>query len=244
MSGKPWSPDELTYLKDHYGKQSLSSLSQKLHRSTSSIQHQAKRQGLTKPVNRQNWTEAEINYLIKKYEKTGAVQIAKKLSRSTQSVRHKAVSLGLDTYQRDSIYAKTLANIFGCDISVIHRWITKYQLPAKPEKHGKLIFYAIQTTDLWKCAETHFKLIPFQNYESNSLPPEPKWVANAKQQTFGTRHRNPVTEQDKSFVFRERSKGTSFPEIARQLHRTTDSVKHIWRTVKDRPPAMTQKKGQ
>lgn len=234
MASKAWTPDELYYLKNHYGKVPNTILIKHLNRSYASIQHKAQREGLTEPstTTRQPWTEKEIKILERNYERTGAEKLAKRLKRSVRSVRKKAQALGLNAYINDNLYLRTLADCFQCDPSVIHRWI-RNGLPARQIQRGNLTLYQIQTSDFWQWAEQHQSQIPFQKYIHQSLLPEPEWVHNILRNSKVTKHRKPITKSEINYVLYARSQGRSFKDIAKNLQRTEDSIKHIWRDHKN-----------
>lgn len=177
---------------------------------------------------RREWTNEEVRYLERCYERTSADAIAKKLNRTVASVKHKAQKLGLNTYVSDFIRGKALAQCFNSDILVVHRWREKYNLPMKSEKHGQLVFYKISNDDFWKWAETHKEVVPWHKYDRYSIPPEPKWVEQAIRDSMSKkRYRQKVTTTDIMNIRSLLRQGYSYKEIAVQIGRSYDSVKHI-----------------
>lgn len=229
MSGRNWSVLEQQYLRQYYGNLPNRQLARTLSRSANAVQHQAQTLGLTKPrvVSHQPWSEKELRILEQHYERIGANAMAKRLHRSVTSVKKKAAALGLNSYTGDYIFRKTLANAFQCDDRVVKRWIEQYHLPAKPLKRGKLTMYQIYVQDFWTWAKAHKDLIPFQKYEPYSLLPEPEWLTDVSYPHRN--HRKRISAYEKTTVIRMHKKGASFAEIAKQLQRTEESVKHIWR---------------
>ena len=83
---------------------------------------------------RREWTKDEETYMYRRYLNQSVETTAKFLNRSVSSVKHKASKMGLNHYYGERISAKTLAKCFHSDISVIVRWIDKYDLPCKKVK--------------------------------------------------------------------------------------------------------------
>jgi hypothetical protein len=233
MAGKPWTEEELFYLKGHYGKVSIQKIARQLQRSYQSVQHKAQTEKLTKPaVTRKPWSDKELQILERNYEKKGATYVAKRLKRSLISVKRKAQHLGLNSYQIETLSLRTLADSFRSDPSVIHRWI-RQGLPHRTYPRGQLTIYCFDQDEFWEWAKTHTTLIPWQKYVAYSLLPEPPWIKPLIKQAFSTRNRSPITTSEIQQVLRARQTGMSFAQIANELHRTENSVKHIWR--KHRP---------
>ena len=93
---------------------------------------------------RREWTEWEVRYLEKKYVGQPVEKTAKKLNRTINSVKRKAAKLDLNHYT-DSLSAKVVARCFGSDVSVVIRWINKFDLPCKKVICGNQTRYLIET---------------------------------------------------------------------------------------------------
>lgn len=230
MAGKLWSETEIKYLYNNYNKQSVKSIAQQLNRNYNSVQRKAQSLGLCQPkaTPPTPWTEEEIAILERNYEKIGPTKLAKRLNRSLDSVKRKAAYLGLNFYTNDCMTMSQLCQAFQCNQRVIHRWISKYNLPMKLSKASTTI-YRITSTDFWKWAESHKDIIPFHKYEKYSLLPEPNWLKEYISQSNVINHRRKITAYEKNYVVRHRYNDESFAQIAADLGRTEDSVKHIWR---------------
>jgi len=178
---------------------------------------------------RKEWTSKEVTYLENSYDKRGVPFIAKKLNRSEVSIKRKAQSLSLNAYSGDKLYLRTFARCFDCDSRVINRWISDYGLQFSKVIRGQATCKLIDTEQFWIWAEEHQDLIPWNKYESGSLLPEPNW-AKQKLKTYAYKNnRKSITRYDINSVVFLRKKGYTFPQIANELGRTLDSVKHIWR---------------
>lgn len=226
-----WTKQDEIYLQQNYGKKSIKEIANYLGRSYDSVQRKAQRMHITmhKETKSKLWTQEEIDYLEKWYEKRGSEFIAKKLNRTKYAVRKKAQALGYNSYICADLYVKTIAKCFHCDSSVINRWIDKYDLPYRIVERGQLTCKLINVESFWQWAENHKNMIPWQKYESQSLLPEPKWLKQTIQNNNTKNDRKPITTIDRIRVCNMRNKGKTFKEIAIELNRTVESVKHIWK---------------
>lgn len=226
-----WSDKEVLYLKKWYNKKTITEISKILKRSYNSVQAKAQKMNLCIPkdTERKEWTEEEEDYMERFYGKRGNDFIAKKFNRSVCSIRRKAQSMGLNAYIGEELYVKQVSYCFNCDSRVINRWIDKFNLPYREYIRGTSRCRMINVKSFWKWAENNKNIVPWNKYERYSLLPEPEWVKNVLSTSVDIKHRNPISSYEKSFVIRSRQKGVSFKDIAEELGRTVDSVKHIWR---------------
>lgn len=178
---------------------------------------------------RREWTEEEIAYLEKYYERKGVDYIATRLKRSLQSVKRKAQRLGCNAYMCEDLYVRTVAKCFNCDSRVINRWIDIYGLPYRIVERGQATCKLISVKDFWKWANEHKDLIPWSKYERFTIIPEPKWLDETIKEYMAKNNRKRISHAEKQHVIWLRKQGKSFNEIATEMHRTVDSVKHIWR---------------
>jgi DNA-binding CsgD family transcriptional regulator len=233
---KPWTQQEIEYVKMFYNKKSNTEIAKILGRSASSVQHKAARLNLTdtsKAVQGRPWTEEEEEYIIKYYEKRGCDFLAHKLKRTVLSVRRKAQNLGVSAYICEEIHVRALAECFQSTSAVVKRWIDKYGLPCRTIKRGQLEFRTIDVKSFWKWAESHKSIIPWNKYETLSLLPQPSWVNDEIKSYTSKKHRKPITSFEKSTVARMRRQGYNYKDIALELGRTVESVKHIDRSLKE-----------
>lgn len=180
---------------------------------------------------RREWTENEINYMEKRYVSQPVEQTAKALNRSVYSVKRKASRLRLIHYANENLSAKTISRCFNSDVSVVIRWINKFELPAKSMSVGGQTKYSIDAEQFWKWAEKNKEIINWSKYEDKSLLPEPDWVKESKRNYANPKHRTRITEQDRTQVKMLLKKGYTYPMIAKEMGRTYDAISHIGRTV-------------
>lgn len=175
------------------------------------------------------WTEKEVEYLEKFYEKRGVDYIAKKLDRTLYSVKRKAQKLGHNAYVCEDLYVRMIARCFNCDSRVVNRWIDHYGLPCRTVKRGQATCRLVASDKFWKWAKEHQDLIPWAKYERYSILPEPEWINETIKAYAIKNNRKRITSMEAHHVIRLRRQGKSFEEIALEVNRTVDSVKHIWR---------------
>lgn len=174
---------------------------------------------------RRNWTKREEQYLIRCYTKQPVEITAKKLNRTKQSVKKKARKLGLNAYT-DNLSAKVVAQCFGLDISVVIRWINKFNLPADTIKCYNQTRYNIDVDKFWKWAEENKDMINWTRYQINSLPPEPEWVKNQKNNYVFINHHRKFTYLEKQNIRRMLKENSTYGEISQKAGRTVYSITH------------------
>lgn len=133
----------------------------------------------------------------------------------------------------EDLYVKTIAKCFNCDSRVINRWINDYGLPYRIVQRGQATCKLISTKQFWKWVKEHSDLIPWSKYEKFSILPEPEWVDKMIKDYAVKNNRKRITHAEKQHVIWLRKQGKSFKEIALEMNRTIDSVKHIWRNRGD-----------
>lgn len=236
---KYWTEKEIDYLKKWYNIKPINEISKALNRTYPSIQGKAQRLNLISPdkkkINRKSWNKDEEKFLEKYYFKKDAFFIANKLNRSLESVRRKAQKMGLNAYIGDKVHVKTIAHCFNCDSRVINRWISKFKLPFKKITKNTRTFKVIDIETFWKWAEKNKEIIPWQKYIMYSLLPQPDWVKDTVciYKNTNENFRKPITNYEKTIVYRMTKQGYSVKEIAEHLNRTIDSVKYINRLLKE-----------
>ena len=227
LHGALWTDAELAYL-DAHKSDALADIARALGRSEDSVRNKMLRLGYIerKRVAR-GWTDAEDNYLYAHYGTMGAEAIGKRLKRTAVSVKHRAAVLGLRAYD-EFISLKLLAQIFGCDPSVIHRWIAQYGMPASHSKRGAGDYFRIDEGAFWKWADAHRDIIPWHSYDG-SLTNEPEWAAQEIASDRRVNHRAPVTRAVKHRAEALYTSGASISAIADAMGRTPDSIRHMLR---------------
>lgn len=175
------------------------------------------------------WTEQEEHYMNLVYIRQPVEKTAAHLGRTMCSVKRKASNMGLSHYAGEKLNARTIAGCFNSDVSVVLRWIHKFGL------HGVKVIcknqtrYCIDAGEFWEWAYEHKDIINWNKYESKSLLPEPEWVVVEKTKMVNKNHRKKITEMDILTINNLLRKGKTYREIALELGRTYDSIKHIIR---------------
>lgn len=179
---------------------------------------------------KRRWTQKEINYLVRFYAYQPLSVTAKKLQRTKRGVKYKAADIGLHRYT-ESLTAKTLAQCFNSDVSVVIRWIEKFNLPCKKTFYNNQHRYFIDIDEFWKWAEQNKGLINWIKYDVESLPPDPLWVKEERAKMHNTKHRKTITIYDKQTVKSMDRQGFTNAQIAKELGRTVESIKHIKKSI-------------
>lgn len=179
---------------------------------------------------RKEWTEGEITYLKRRYLVQPVRTTAVKLDRSEVSVKNKARRLGLSHYN-DELNAKTVASCFGCDISVVIRWIKKFGLPCKKVHCSSQIRYIIDTDKFWKWGEENKNIINWSKYEKRSLCPEPDWLKEEISKYTGSKRGERYTEAEKNKIRTMLKRGYTHKQIAEETNRTYNGISHLCRKI-------------
>ncbi len=181
---------------------------------------------------RREWTAEEEKYMNKYYLRQPTKRTAKALNRTVVSVRRKAERMGLNFYYGDYLCAKTIAKCFGLDTDVVIRWVEKLNLPAIKVKVSKnCTRYQIDPEKFWTWADSHRNDINWSRYEICSILPEPRWVEFEKARYRTRRHRQRFTDNEIIQVKHMLHRGLSAKEIATEIGRTEEGIKHLIRKI-------------
>lgn len=179
---------------------------------------------------RKEWSESEEALLRRKYQYQTVQKTAQMLNRSVCSVKRKAAKMGLSHYN-DKLSAKTVAQAFDTEISVVKRWMDKFGLPSKKVNRGTHYTYYIDVKDFWKWAEKHKDTINWSKYELKSLVPEPEWVSEAVLNYKVVRHRQKFTPDELARIKFLICRGKTYTDIAKEMQRSYYSISHIGRKI-------------
>ena len=181
---------------------------------------------------RREWTTDEEDYLERWYDKKGVPFIAKKLNRTKDSIKRKAQNMGLNAYAGEKLYVRSIAKCFNCDSRVINRWISNYGLPYSKVIRGQATCQLIEQKEFWIWAKENENLIPWNKYNQGTILPEPEWVKEKIRSYSYKNNRTPISDYDILNVASLKRRGYSFSQIAKEIGRTEESVKHIWKKIK------------
>ena len=234
--GNMWSEKEVAFIKANHEKMSFKELGDILGRSESSIRNKLIKTGTINPTKTHKyWSKEEKEFLEENYSKKGVDYVAKKLNRSVESVRHKAMSMRIYAKETDALTLRTIADSFQSDVSVVKRWISKFDMPHEilsyTKKRQTNRVYRVDSEKFWAWAEKHKDVINWSKYDIGSIIPEPTWAVYAKIES-----KSPVNSR-KSFKTSEikkirelKARGVPIREIAEMYGRSIESIKHICRT--------------
>lgn len=181
---------------------------------------------------RREWTVEEEKYMNKYYLRQPAKRTAKFLNRTIRSVRKKAAQMGLNNYYGDFLSISTIAKCFGVDVSVVKRWVEKFNLPAiKVQESKSKTRYQIDPVKFWNWADINRDEINWSGYEICSILPEPRWVEFEQARYKTKRHCQRFTDNEIVLIKHMVHRGMNAKEIAIEMSRTEESVKHVLKRI-------------
>lgn len=181
---------------------------------------------------RTHWTKEEVTYLEDNVGVRTFTNIAQKLGRTENAVAKKAYSLGIgDTRAQAGYYsAYQMSDLLDVDMSVIHKWIERYDFPVrirslrKQKGHRvKQNSYHIAPEDFWGWAKKHKELINFSKIDYDSIVPEPDWVNTERRKDYETipkRSRQKWTSYEDNQLIQFNQLGWSYEDMGRKLNRS------------------------
>ena len=179
---------------------------------------------------RREWTKKEERYIVRNYLRQPVKLTAQKLNRTESSVKHKAERLGLNHYM-SGLNAKTLAKCFNSDVSVVIRWIKKFNLPCEKIVCETQKRYIIDDCKFWHWAEKHKEIINWSKYDRRSLSPEPDWLDNVIKNYTTVRSRKRYTEYEIVRIKNLLHKEKSYREISNEMGRSYDGIRKLCRNL-------------
>lgn len=139
--------------------------------------------------------------------------------------------MGVPFERNLQLSAKVVARCFGVDVSVVIRWINKFDMPCKKVVCGNQTRYLIEGNKFWKWAENNKDIINWSKYECMSILPEPKWLKETIRNYATPKAREKYTDDDIVNIRVLLSKGLSYAEIARETGRTYYGINHLCGTI-------------
>lgn len=179
---------------------------------------------------RREWTQKEESYMKMRYLSQPIKTTAEKLDRTENSVKRKACKMGLSHYN-DSLNAKTIARCFNVDVSVVIRWIKKYELPCSQVICKNQTRYIVNPSTFWGWAEHHKDIINWRKYEKMSICPEPAWLDTEIKQYIAPKSREKYTQEEIVRIKNMLHRGLKYKEIAVQMGRTYYGISHLCRNI-------------
>ncbi len=187
---------------------------------------------------RKEWTTFEINYLEENIGMYKLTTIAEKMNRSCDSIVMKINRLGLSNtkMQTGLITLGELAKHLKVDRNTVKGWVQNHGLPCtKKVTRTSKRYYLVAPSDFWKWAEMNKDKVQFSKITPYILLPEPEWVAEERKKDKdakkGRKYRTWTTTEDQRLIELYKS-GYSFKEISDKLNRSTYSVEHRYRRIK------------
>ncbi|MEK4106890.1 hypothetical protein NST28_22590 [Paenibacillus sp. FSL R10-2791] len=181
-----------------------------------------------------NWTVEEEEYLQDRWGVLSLKSISHRLDRSIEAIKLKAGKLGLKDSRMnfDGITVNQLSLALDKSYNQIVRyWIPQYGFPARRKIFASSArVLVISYEDFWNWAEQHKELINLAKMEPNLLGAEPDW-AKVKRKADKMRSQktyqavNWTPEEDQRLVQVLRTKGMTYPEVAKLFDRSEAAVK-------------------
>ena len=164
MPHKPWTNEELAFLRESWGKLPRAEIARRLGRNIPSINGKAGALGLRRKKE-PPWTEEDIRFLRESWGRLTIHQLAKKLNRTVYSILVKSKRLKLGPIHDQSCFDKReICELLGVDHRKVGRWIEAGLLKARvaktERKRGKcrgitevkpqeLLRFLRENQDLW-----------------------------------------------------------------------------------------------
>lgn len=240
---KRWTPEELKYLKENYGK--VKSADLKIPgRTHTAILDQAYRLGLT---GHRRWTKEDEEYLAESWGSVSIHTIAKNLGRSVSAILNKAHRMELGPFLESGDYIslnQLFIALFGQSAPTYTKehWLEK-GLPVKKRKVANCSFDIIYYEDWWDWAWSNMTIIDFSKMEPLALGPEPKWLEDKRKADIEKSYfkMNPWTEAEDTLLETLLSQYKyTYRELSLRLRRTEGALKRrmIDLGIKARPIKM------
>lgn len=189
------------------------------------------------PEKPRRWTADEIDYLKENIGYRRVKEIADSLGRTETAVTLKLKRLGIGFTRSLSgkITSGELAQLLGVDRNTVKGWIVTHGLPSTRKVTCKKRKYIlISPEEFWRWAKDNREKIDFSKMERNSLPPEPRWVAEErKNPSFQQRNYQEWSTQEDRLLARLIDEGLSYREIAERMNRSAYSIEKRYHRIKD-----------
>lgn len=234
MRGRPWTQEELEYLKEHWTDPDCK-LAEKIGRPVGSLRTKRRDLGLMgKPHARGiDWSQEEIMTLRELWGEKTTPKIAKAMNRSVSAITNKAKRLGLGAYKDHSDYmpARQVSDLLGVDChTVTDYWIPKCGLKYKRiAPRGGRKFTCIRLDHLVRWLKQNPDLWDSRRVELLSLGPEDPWLVKKRKADGskpGRTFQKWTLEEDSRLMAMLRRGGMTREEMGAALGRSESSVGH------------------
>lgn len=239
--GKKWTPEEDTYLRENYQRQSYEEMGAAIGRAPGGVQDRCyKLQLYTK-----KWSDADLEYLENAWGDVAISTIAKKLGRSVNAVKLMAQRLGygrsLDAGEMVT-FNQVIQAVTGGSGS--YSWLRekwgKFGFPFHRKKVIRNSFLMVSLPEFWKWAEKHQDILDFSKFEEFSLGAEPAWAKKKRRQDYKGKHRDArlwTKSEDAKLLHMLEAQKYTLDEIAAELQRKEGAIRRRIATlgIKHRP---------
>lgn len=237
---RPWTDEEDTILREHYGKKTRQQLLPLLPgRTIPSVAGRLVKLGI-QDEKEPCWSEEETTHLRDRYLRDTWEAIGKHLGRSPASVKLKAKRIGLRRKQRKTLTPSQIGDTMNLCSKQVKRWIRKGWLKARRGPVGKLKMHLVETPDLieclkahpelWdarRCPDLHIKLGLTTKRGEAALNDRPLWLKE-KLMDDNRKGRKAArwTRAEDVQLAQHIKRGLTYPKIGALLGRPGDAVSH------------------
>jgi hypothetical protein len=251
MKYKPWTNDEINFLKESWNKLKTKDIELNLNRSYIAIYSKARSLNLgpNKAETKRIWTKEEFNYLADSWGCISMQTIAKNLDRTASAVQQKATDSGLGPFLEAGEYVtlnQFMNELMGTYVGkqyTIKQWTDK-KFPIKTKKVKNCSFKVVCLSDFWDWAEKNYTLIDFSKFEPLVFGKEPKWLEEKRKADIEKAYfkSTPWTQaEDERFKKLLSQYKYTYREISVKLKRTEGALKRRMcdLNIKARPVKMS-----
>jgi uncharacterized protein YycO len=225
---KPWTEEEVDYVKKNFGTTPLEEMVKHLDRSISSIQDKAYKMGLKSA---RIWSKEEDEALLEMWGKFSYKAIMKRTGRTLNGVKIRAQRLGLRDPRQytNHISVNDFAKLIGRGYTIVKNWHNTRGLPLVYKNvtiNQKGAYICLE--DFWAWFKQNKGALDLSTIEPNALGPEPEWVKDKRKADFYNRNKPNyilwTPEEDKKLL-RLIQEGKSYNEMSKIFNRTQGAIK-------------------
>ena len=182
MANRPWTEEELSYLRNKTRSTTARHVADAIGRSVPSVNHKAEQLG----IKFSSWTEEDDRFLQDNWGYNSIEYICNKLERTYSAIHNRVFKLGLGSFvmASDKMTVSMLFKTLGKDVSSLPYWVGR-GFPMQRRKIRTRYMNFIDIDKFWEWAEYNQDIINFAKLEPLALGEEPEWVAEARKR----RHR-------------------------------------------------------
>lgn len=237
-----WTEEQDEFIKKNFRKTKNTKIAENLGLDRTVVERRIAK--IIPPLFRQfkNWTSIEDDILFQYYGKVSMEKLCHMLRRSNASILMRLHYLEGSTDMASVggfLKPSDIATFMGVRPETVRDWINKNILLAY--KHEKK--FLIEEEYFWNWLKNNTERVNFIKVEEYVLYTVPEWyseIVKAKQKEIYSdkaklKYGKPYTSTENALMLNLFDKGWSFKDIANEVDRTKDGVRHqLWRLSKER----------